>query len=102
MRSKMESKSKEGDFMYPQDFRKPCEVISYYKDGKVYPLRFRVYSVENATYYVYDVEKIDYVLEEHCNGLTEKTFFVRVKRKRLKERHMLYLDPRYKRWWILR
>lgn len=88
--------------MYPQDFRKPCEVISYYKDGKVYPLRFRVYSVENATYYVYDVEKIDYVLEEHCNGLTEKTFFVRVKRKRLKERHMLYLDPRYKSWWILR
>lgn len=88
--------------MHPQDFRKPCEVISYYKDGKVYPLRFRVYSVENATYYVYDVEKIDYVLEEHCNGLTEKTFFVRVKRKRLKERHMLYLDPRYKSWWILR
>lgn len=88
--------------MYPQDFRKPCEVISYYKDGKVYPLRFRVYSVENATYYVYDVQKIDYVLEEHCNGLTEKTFFVRVKRKRLKERHMLYLDPRYKSWWILR
>ena len=87
--------------MYLQDFRRPCEVISYYKDGKVYPLKFRAYSVENATYYVYDVEKIYYVLEEHNSGLTEKTFFVRAKRKRLKERHTLYLDPRYKSWWVL-
>lgn len=87
--------------MYPQDYRQPCEVISYYKEGKVYPLKFRFYSVENAAYYVYEVEKIYYVLEEHSNGLTEKTFFVRGKRKRLKERHALYLDPRYKSWWIL-
>jgi hypothetical protein len=76
-------------------------VISYYKEGKVYPLKFRFYSVENAAYYVYEVEKIYYVLEEHSNGLTEKTFFVRGKRKRLKERHALYLDPRHKSWWIL-
>ena len=44
--------------MYPQDYRRPCEVISYYKEGKVYPLKFRFYSVENAAYYVYEVEKI--------------------------------------------
>lgn len=88
--------------MFSLAYRQPCEVISYYKDGRVYPLKFRYYSVENAVYYVYDVEKIYYVLEEEKNGLTEKTYFVRGKRKRLKERHTLYLDPRYKSWWLIR
>ncbi|MFH5835548.1 hypothetical protein ACHAL6_05635 [Proteiniclasticum sp. C24MP] len=79
----------------------PCEVITYCKDGRVYPLKFRYYAVDQARYLTVDVEKILYVSMKDKNGLKEMTYHLYGRRKRLKERYTLYLDPRYKTWWVL-
>ena len=79
----------------------PCEVITYSKDGHIYPLRFRYYAVGKARYIIADVEKIHYITILNRNGLKEMTFHVVGRRGRLKEKYTLYLDPRYKTWWVL-
>lgn len=80
--------------------KRPCEVISYFSNGQVYPLKFRYYSVEKARYLTVDVDKIHYVSTRDRNGLKEITYHLDGKRNRLKERYELYLDPRYKTWWV--
>lgn len=87
------------DFGYRK--KNPCEVISYFSKGQVYPLKFRYYSVEKARYLTVDVDKIHYVSTRDRNGLKEITYHLDGKRNRLKERYDLYLDPRYKTWWVV-
>ena len=96
----MKVKEEEGGVMYPVK-KYPCEVITYSKERRVYPLRFRYYDVNRARYLIVDVEKILYVSVRENNGLREMTYHLDGRRKRLKERYTLYLDPRYKTWWVL-
>jgi hypothetical protein len=56
--------------------------------------------VEKARYLTVDVDKIHYVSTRDRNGLKEITYHLDGKRNRLKERYELYLDPRYKTWWV--
>ena len=79
----------------------PCEVIAYSKDGQIYPLKFRYYAVDKARYLTVDVEKIHYITTSKKNGLKEVTYHLDGRRSRLKEKYTLYLDPRYKTWWVL-
>ena len=81
--------------------KNPCEVITYAKDGQIFPLKFRYYAVDKARYLIVEVEKIHYVTTSDRNGLKEITYHLDGRRKRLKERYDLYLDPRYKTWWIV-
>ncbi len=76
----------------------PVEVISYFKDGQIYPLRFRYYHVKKARYLVVFVVHIDYMVKMERNGLVEKTYHVRGKNQRRIKRYALYLDPKSKNW----
>jgi hypothetical protein len=96
----MKVKEEEGGVMCSVK-KYPCEVITYSKDGRVYPLKFRYYAVDRARYVTVDVEKIHYVTIEDKNGLKEQTYHLDGRRKRRKDRYTLYLDPRYKTWWVL-
>lgn len=81
--------------------KSPCEVITYSRDGRIYPLKFRYYEVSQARYVIVEVEKIHYVTITNRNGLKEMTYHLDGRRKRRKERYALYLDPRSKTWWVL-
>jgi len=81
--------------------KKVCEVLTLFKDGIIYPVKFRYYAVEKATYYTVDVDKIKYIKIKDCNGLKEKTYRITGSRNRLKEDYELYLDPKSKTWWII-
>lgn len=85
----------------PVKKKNPCEVITYARDGQIFPLKFRYYAVDKARYFTVDVEKIHYITTANRNGLREITYHLEGRRKRLKERYSLYLDPRYKTWWIV-
>lgn len=78
----------------------PVEVISYFKDGQIYPLRFRYYHVKKARYLVVFVERIDYMVKVHRNGLVEKTYHLRGKSQKRIKRYALYLDPKSKNWFL--
>jgi len=83
------------------EMRKPCEVISYFKEGKILPVKFRYYCVEKATYYTVQVERIHFIHTRERNGLKERTYHLEGSRKQLKEQYELYLDPRSKTWWVI-
>ena len=81
--------------------KKVCEVLSFFKDGNIYPVKFRYYAVEKATYITVAVDKIKFIKIKDCNGLKEKTYHIMGSRNRLKEEYELFLDPRSKTWWII-
>lgn len=78
-----------------------CEVVSLFRDGKVYPFRFRYYSVESVDYRTVDVEKVNFIRENDRNGLVERTYNVTGRIKRLRKMYDLYQDPRTKSWYIV-
>lgn len=80
--------------------RIPVEVISYFKNGQIYPLRFRYYHVKKARYLVVFVVKIDYMVKTLRNGLVEKTYHVRGRNQKRVQRYALYLDPKSKSWFL--
>ncbi len=81
--------------------RIPVEVISYFKDGQIYPLRFRFYHVRKARYLVVFVVHIDYMVSNGKNGLVEKTYHVRGENQKRLKRYALYLDPKSKNWFLI-
>lgn len=80
--------------------RIPLEVISFFKDGQIYPLRFRYYHVEKARYLIVFVQRVDYLVTVEQNGLMEKTFYVQGKNQKRIKRYALYLDPKSKNWFL--
>ncbi len=79
----------------------PVEVISYFKDGHIYPLRFRYYHVIKARYLVVFVVNVDYMVRMERGGLVEKTYYLRGKNQRRIKRYTLYLDPKSKNWSLI-
>lgn len=78
-----------------------CEVVSLFRDGRVYPFRFRYYSMESVDYRIVDVEKVNFVRVNDRNGLVERTYNVMGRVKRQRREYDLYQDPRTKSWYLI-
>lgn len=94
-------KCREGVLNMGQNMKQPCEVITYFRNGRIYPLKFRYYQVECARYLTVKVDRVNFIRVLERNGLKEMTYHVEGRRKQYKDRYALYLEPRSKTWWVV-